>query len=109
MPENGDIGIRASPPKKAVGSIAPLKCIHTNAGSTGNRQEELEAIGQQENCGIMETWWDDLHKWDAAIDGCKIFRRDRQGKKVGKVSLNVRSVMTAQSLMMVPIELSGYG
>lgn len=41
----------------------------------------------------METWWDDLHNWTAAVDGCKLFRRDRQGKRVSKIALNVRSVM----------------
>ncbi|RMC15922.1 hypothetical protein DUI87_08128 [Hirundo rustica rustica] len=108
-PENGHEGIRTSPPKKVVGSIAPLKCIHTNACGTGNKQEELEATGQQENCGLVEAWWDDLHNWDAAMDSCKIFRRDKQGRKIGKVALNFRSVMIVQNLMMVLIELSVYG
>ena len=61
-PENGHVGIRASPPKKVAGSIAQLKCIYTNARSMGNKQEELEAIVQQENYDIVaitQTWWDD--------------------------------------------------
>ncbi|GAB0180019.1 hypothetical protein GRJ2_000467200 [Grus japonensis] len=41
------------PEKKVVGSIAQLKCIYTNARSTGNKQEELEAIVQQENYDIV--------------------------------------------------------
>ena len=45
-PESDHIGIRASPTKKVAGSIAQLKCIYTNACSMGNKQEELEAIGQ---------------------------------------------------------------
>ncbi|KAK4822022.1 hypothetical protein QYF61_006870 [Mycteria americana] len=32
-----------------AGSIAQLKCIYTNACSMGNKQEELEAVVQQEN------------------------------------------------------------
>ncbi|XP_009995905.1 PREDICTED: olfactory receptor 6F1-like [Chaetura pelagica] len=39
--------------------IAQLKCIYTNAGSRGNKQDELEAIVQQDNydsVAIMETW-----------------------------------------------------
>ena len=50
-PENSHVEIiRASAPKKVAGSIAQLKCICTNACSMGNKQEELEAIVQQENC-----------------------------------------------------------
>ncbi|XP_068277215.1 Holliday junction recognition protein [Nyctibius grandis] len=48
-PENGHVGIRASSPKKVAGSIAQMKSVYTNAHSMGNKQEELEAIVQQEN------------------------------------------------------------
>ena len=73
-----------------VGSIAQLKCIYTNACSMGNKQEELEAIVQQENydiVAIMETWWDGSHNWSAAMDGYKLFRRDRQGRRGSGVGL----------------------
>ncbi|KAM9628635.1 uncharacterized protein ACIBXB_017819 [Morphnus guianensis] len=93
VPENGHVGIRASPPKKVAGSIAQLKCIYTNARSMGNEQEELESIVQQENCDIVaitETWWDDSHNWSAAMDGYKLFRRDRQGRRGCVVVLHVR-------------------
>ena len=26
---------------------------------------------------ITEIWWDEPHDWSAAIDGYKLFRRDR--------------------------------
>jgi len=55
-----------------VRSTAQLKCIYTNAHSTGNKQEELEAIVQQDSndlVAITETWWDDFHDWSAAMDG----------------------------------------
>ncbi|KAK4833030.1 hypothetical protein QYF61_027412 [Mycteria americana] len=61
--------------------------------STGNKQEELEAIMQLENydiVAIMETWWDDLHNWSAAMDSYKLFRRDKQGRRGGGVALYVR-------------------
>jgi len=48
-PENGDIRIRSSSPKKVVGSVAQLKCTYMNACSVDNKQEELEAIVQREN------------------------------------------------------------
>ncbi|PKU45859.1 rna-directed dna polymerase from mobile element jockey-like [Limosa lapponica baueri] len=59
----------------------------------GNKQEELEAIVQQENYNIVaitETWWDDLHNWSAAINGYQLFRRGRQGRRGGGVALYVR-------------------
>ncbi|KAK4808573.1 hypothetical protein QYF61_009876 [Mycteria americana] len=39
---------------------------------------------------ITETWWDDSHDWSAAMDGYKLFRRDRQGRRGGGVALYVR-------------------
>lgn len=53
VPENAQVGIRASPLRKVLGSVAQLKCIYTNARSTGNKPEELEAIVQQENYHIV--------------------------------------------------------
>jgi len=38
----------------------------------GNKQEELEAIGQSESYDIVtvtETWWNDLHSWSGVMDG----------------------------------------
>ncbi|KAK4824014.1 hypothetical protein QYF61_009605 [Mycteria americana] len=89
-PENGHNGTRAFPSKKGTGSIAQLKCIYTNACSMGNKEEELEAIVQQKNYDIVavtETWWGDSHNWSAAMDGYKLFRRDRQGRRGGGVAL----------------------
>ena len=40
-------------PVLAVRSTAQLKCIYTNARSMGNKQEELEAIVQQDRA---MTW-----------------------------------------------------
>ncbi|KAK4827211.1 hypothetical protein QYF61_015239 [Mycteria americana] len=56
-------------------------------------QEELEAIVQQNSydlVAITETWWDDSHDCSAAMDGYKLFRRDRQGRRGGGVALYVR-------------------
>ena len=74
-------------------SVDQLKCIYTNARSLGNKQEELEAIVRQGNYDVVtttETWWDDLHNWSTAMDGYKLFRRDRQGRKGGGVAVYVR-------------------
>ncbi|KAK4818855.1 hypothetical protein QYF61_020074 [Mycteria americana] len=80
---------------------AQLKCLYTNACSMGNKQEELEAIVHQENCDIVaitETWWDDLHKWSAAMDGYKLFRRDRRGRRGGGVALYIRECLDSLEL-----------
>ena len=55
-PEDGHIGIRSSP--WVVGSVAQVECVCTNARSTGDREEELEAIVQLEKydtVAITET------------------------------------------------------
>lgn len=36
-------------PRLRVRAMAQLKCIYTNTCSIGNKQEDLEAIVQQEN------------------------------------------------------------
>jgi len=49
-------------PGVGVKATAQLKCIYTNAHSMGNKQEELEAIIQQDSyelVAITERWWDD--------------------------------------------------
>jgi len=43
------------------------------------KQEELEVTVVLENCDVLavtETWWDDSHDWNVAVDGYKLFRRD---------------------------------
>lgn len=49
-----------------------------------HKQEELKAIMQQVNydlVAITETCWDHSHNWTAAVDGYKLFRRDKQRKR----------------------------
>jgi len=82
-------------------STAQLKCIYTNARSMGNKQEELEAIVQQDSydlVAITEMWWDDSHDWSAATHGYKLFRRDRRGKRAGGVALYVRDCFSCIEL-----------
>lgn len=89
---NGHVGVRASP-LNGAGSKTQLKCIYTNARSMGNKQKELETTVHQQNYGIvavMETWCDDLHNWSATMDDYKLFKRDRQGRRVNGIALYVR-------------------
>ncbi|KAK4820905.1 hypothetical protein QYF61_008137 [Mycteria americana] len=88
-------------PMKETWATAQLKCLYTNARSTGNKQEELEAIVHQENydmVAITETWWDDSHNWSVAMDGYKLFRRDRRGRRGGGVALYVRECLDSLEL-----------
>jgi len=64
---------------------AQLKCIYTNARSMGNKQEELEAVIQQDGydlVAITETWWDNSH---AVMDGYRLFRKDRPRRRGGGI------------------------
>jgi len=59
----------------------------------GNKQQEPEAIVQQDSynlVAITEMWWDDSRDWSAAMDGYKLFRRDKRGKRGGGVVLYFR-------------------
>ena len=67
--------------------------LDTNARSMGNKQEYLEAIVQQGNYGLVastEVQWDHSHDWSAAVEGYRLFRSDRQGRRFGGVALCVR-------------------
>ncbi|KAK4806238.1 LOW QUALITY PROTEIN: hypothetical protein QYF61_013382 [Mycteria americana] len=86
---------------KETRTTAQLKCLYTNARSMGNKQEELEAIVHQENydmVAITETWWGDSHNWSAAMDGYKLFRRDRRGRRGGGVALYIRECLDSLEL-----------
>ncbi|PKU48359.1 rna-directed dna polymerase from mobile element jockey-like [Limosa lapponica baueri] len=77
-------------PRMGVKLGAQLKCIYTRACSMGNKQDELEAMVQQDSYGIVaftETWWDYGHSWNAVMNGYKLFRRNRQGRRGGVVAL----------------------
>ena len=68
----------------------------------GNKQEEIEAIVQQASydlVAITETWWDRSHDWSAAMDGYKLFRKDKQGRRGGGVALYVKECFEVTELM----------
>ena len=60
-------------------AVAHLKCIYTNAHSLGNKQEQVEATVLLENHDLVatKTWWEHSYSGSVAIDGYKLFRRDR--------------------------------
>ena len=44
---------------------------------------------------IMETRWDHSYDWSAAMDGYKLFRRDRQGRMGSNMALYVEECFDA--------------
>ncbi|KAJ7425137.1 mitochondrial fission process protein 1 [Willisornis vidua] len=86
--------------------------MYTNTHTMGNKQEELEAIVQQESCDVVaitETWWDDSHNWSAAMGGYKLFRKDRQGRRGRGVALYVRESLDSVQLKVTNVKAECLG
>lgn len=47
---------------------------------------------------VITVMWDDIHDWSMMIEGSKVFRRDRQGKRSGGVALYVKSWTECEEL-----------
>ncbi|RMC12029.1 hypothetical protein DUI87_11162 [Hirundo rustica rustica] len=62
---------------------------------------------QQQSCdgvAITEMWWDESHGWSTALDGYKLFRRDRKGRRGGGVALCIKKAFGT-----IGIETNGDG
>ncbi|KAJ7405203.1 mitochondrial fission process protein 1 [Pitangus sulphuratus] len=91
----------ASLSEKGAGLITQLKCTYSNAHSMGNKQEDQEAMVQEENCdtvAMTETWWDESQSLSAAMDGYKLCRRDGQGGKGSGVAPHVSKCLDCLEL-----------
>ncbi|KAK4831293.1 hypothetical protein QYF61_016763 [Mycteria americana] len=67
----------------------------------GNEQEELEACAHLQGydlLGIMETWWDGSCDWSVGTKGYRLFRKDRQGRRGGGVTLYVNDQLECMEL-----------
>ncbi|RMC08127.1 hypothetical protein DUI87_15160 [Hirundo rustica rustica] len=56
---------------------------------------------QQQSCDVVaitETWWDESRGWSTALDGYKLFRRDRKGRRGGGVALYIREAFDAKGI-----------
>lgn len=77
-------------------STAQQKCLCTDAHSTGNKQEELEAVLQITSYNLVavtETCREESHDWSITDDGLKLFRRDGQGRRGGRVALDIKNLI----------------
>ncbi|GAB0186642.1 hypothetical protein GRJ2_001129500 [Grus japonensis] len=94
-------GIPATPANKSASSGAQLKCLYTNTWSMGNKQEELDTCAHLQGydlIGIMETWWDGSYDWSVGMEGYRLFRKDRQGRQGGDVTLYVNDQLECMEL-----------
>ncbi|PKU33180.1 rna-directed dna polymerase from mobile element jockey-like [Limosa lapponica baueri] len=58
----------------------------------GNKQEELETCARLQGydlTGIIETWWDGSYDWRVGMEGYRLFRKGRLGRRGGGVALYV--------------------
>jgi len=88
---------------KVTRPTAQMKCLYTNTRSMGNKQEELEAIVLLESydlIAITETWWGESHDWNVALDGYRLLRRDRRGRRDGGVALYIKKTLQSEELSL---------
>ena len=67
----------------------------------GNKQE-LEAtrlLINHDVVTIIETWWHDSYDWSVAVNGYKLFRRDRQERKGRAIALYITKVIVCEELV----------
>ncbi|GAB0205228.1 hypothetical protein GRJ2_002988400 [Grus japonensis] len=58
----------------------------------GNKQEELETCVCLQGyglIGITGTWWDSSYDWSVGMEEYRLFRKDRQGRRGGGITLYV--------------------
>ncbi|PKU32056.1 rna-directed dna polymerase from mobile element jockey-like [Limosa lapponica baueri] len=69
----------------------------------GNKQGELEAIMLLESYDIVaitEPCWDESYDWSVAIEGYKLFRRDRRGRRGGGVALYLKEWIESEEVLL---------
>jgi len=82
---------------------AQLKCLYANARSMGNKQEKLELctyLWGYDVIGITEMWWDNFYDWSIGMEGYRLFRKDRQGRRGGGVALYVKDQLECMELRL---------
>ncbi|GAB0205871.1 hypothetical protein GRJ2_003052700 [Grus japonensis] len=67
----------------------------------GNKQEELEmcvCLQGYDLIGIKETWSDNSYDWSVEMEGYRLFRKDRQGRGGGGVTLYINDQLECMEL-----------
>ena len=92
-----------SAPQGAVCREVHLKCFYANTHRMRNKTDKLEVLAQSYSSyiiGISKTWWDESCGCWAAIDGYRLFRRDRQGRRDGWVAMYVEDGLDCVELQV---------
>ncbi|GAB0186348.1 mitochondrial enolase superfamily member 1 [Grus japonensis] len=93
--------IPATPANKSASLGAQLKCLYANARSMGNKQEDLETcvcLQGYDLIGITEMWWDSSYDCSVGMEGYRLFRKDRQGRRGGGVALYINDQLECMEL-----------
>ncbi|GAB0176447.1 mitochondrial enolase superfamily member 1 [Grus japonensis] len=67
----------------------------------GNKQEELETCVRLQGydlIGITEMWWDSSYDWSVGMEGYRLFRKDRQGRRGGGAALYLNDQLECMEL-----------
>jgi len=49
----------------------------------------------------MEMWWDSFYDWSVGVKEYRLFRKDRQGRQGGNVTLHVNDQLECTELCLV--------
>ncbi|GAB0199193.1 hypothetical protein GRJ2_002384700 [Grus japonensis] len=66
-----------------------------------NKQEELETcacLQGYDPIGITEMWWDRSCDWSVGMEGYRLFRKDRQSRRGGGITLYVNDQLDCMEL-----------
>lgn len=58
--------------------------METQAAKTTTKKKKLETCTCLQGyhlTGITKTWWDDCNNWSVGMEGYRLFRKDRHGRK----------------------------
>jgi len=80
-------------------AAVPLNQSMQRGQQTG-RAGSHHAARKQDLAAITETWWDVSHDLTVAIDGYRLFRRDRRGRRGGGVTLYFKKWTDCEELSL---------
>lgn len=78
---------------ESAGLGASLKCLYANAHSMGKKRDELELC----SCRAVVSLGSQRHDWSAAMEGCRLFRKGRLGRRGRGVVLCAEGSRNTQS------------
>ena len=97
--------------KSSTKEFQPVSQLHRGPNLNASVQthiawgtnEELETCAHLQGydlIGIMETWWDGSYDWSVGMEGYRLFRKDRQGRQGGGITLYVNDQLECMELCL---------